>query len=259
MSSNQHQGNPGSVDGLPAADKHGDLQPVIDGVHYVEGTFRKFPILSFARGMTIIRCNPNEIAVVNAVRLSDNGERALLELGIVAHVIRLGMHDMDDAYYVRKFGATYWTFSSVDHANDLHVDKDLSVDGLPLSDARLIQFPHLPPKFAEAAILLHRPEGNVLITCDSVQNHDPVHGSLLARVVMPFMGFRGRSIFGPIWMKIVTKEMNDPTQLQHDLSVLRDIDFQYLLSGHGMLVDGTAKESLLASFAKTFPDISLES
>lgn len=240
------------LDDLPPARHHGELQRVADDVYYIEGTVHMFG-LKFPRGMTVIVCDGSELALVNAVRLSPEGEQKLLALGRVAHVVRIGTHDEDNAYYVRKFGARFWAFTTVEHAHNLQPDMNLKVDELPLRDSRIVIFPNLPPSMAEAAILLLRPNGNILVTCDSVQSHDPVRGNWLAKLTMPFMGFKGKCIFGPVWGKEVRKQMPDPTKFEKDMALLRELDFAHLLSGHGSITDGTAKSTLVDAYARTFP------
>lgn len=67
------------------------------------------PFFSFPRTMVVLSTNPgssaNELVVVNAVRLDEAQEAELLKLGTVVAVVRIGIHDQDTAYYVRKFGA----------------------------------------------------------------------------------------------------------------------------------------------------------
>ena len=47
----------------------------------------------------------------------------------------------------------------------------------------------------------------LLLTCDAVQHYgDYSNNNVLARLMMPFIGFPKRMLVGPIWLKIMTPD-----------------------------------------------------
>ena len=49
--------------------------------------------------------------------------------------------------------------------------------------------------------------GGFLLTCDCIQHYgDYRHNNLIARLLMPYIGFPKTTIVGPIWLKMMTPE-----------------------------------------------------
>ncbi len=236
----------------------------------MEGTITMPPLslFSFPRGMTILSTSPgssdNELVLVNPIRLDAKTEEELLKLGRVHSVVRIGLHERDMEYYKQTHGAKTYGF----------VDKEFkSVDGTPVGSfegapdfdlgagavppvpgLRVVNFPCLPKTFLECALVM---DNKVLITCDSIQSHEVPRGNLFTRIVMPFMGFKGKAVVGPMWMKMVLEILGDggKEKLEKDLLQLTHLQYEFLLTGHGYVVDGTAKtavdECLLAAFGNS--------
>ena len=88
---------------------HGDIDEIFPDVFLVRGTFRAGPGLSFGRNMIVLR-EGDALTLVNSVRLSPEGERALDRLGTVRHLVRLGFfHTRDDPYYRSPVSYTHLT------------------------------------------------------------------------------------------------------------------------------------------------------
>lgn len=215
---------------------HGALEPIVEDAWFVTGTVVFKPLVRLVRNMVVLR-HDGELTLINAVRLDEAGEAALDALGKVAHVIKIGIHGMDDAYYLDRYNAKHWK------AAELTVETELPVPGL-----RVFLFEHtLSP---EAALLLDR-DGGVLITCDSVQHwvpHDLM--SPMAKVVTRLMGFQQPAQIGPPWRK---KQTPAGGSLKPDFDRLAALSFDKLIGGHGGLLaqDGTA--TLKATIARTYP------
>lgn len=239
---------------------------VCPGVHYVEGPIVLPPLglVSFPRGMTILSTAPgsaeNELVLVNPIRLDDETEAELLKIGKVHSVVRIGLHERDMDYYVAKLNAkTYGLGSKVyedvvgtgqDFFGDL--DFDLEAGAMPpVPGLQFAVFDCLPSGFRECALVVR---DKVLITCDAVQCHETARGSLLTRLFAPLMGFKGKVIIGPSWMKLVLAKLGDDgkERLRKDLLQLKGMKYEFLLSGHGFVVDGTAKEILDNVLTETF-------
>lgn len=105
----------------------------------------------------------------------------------------------------------------------------------------------------EAALLLSLTQGNLLVTCDSVQNWVDTKGcSLMGGLVTRAMGFIQPAKIGPMWLKKMSG--NEPSQLRPDFERLLSHDFQHLIAGHGELLRDDAKEALRRSCARVFGD-----
>ena len=156
---------------LIVCNRHGAIQEVFPDVFSVTGTMRgEFfgSMWQFSRNMTIVR-EGGDLTLFNAVRLDDDGLAALDALGKVKNVVKLGsMHGHDDAFYIDRYGATFWAVADMPHADGIQVDRYLTPDGeLPVANASLFCFE--ATKLPEAILRLDR-EGGIMIACDSLQN-----------------------------------------------------------------------------------------
>ena len=198
--------------------------------------------------MTIIR-EGKDLTLVSAVRLSPEGEAELAKLGTVRHVVKIGhAHGMDDAYYLDRFGATYWALPGGARATDPSPDKELGPNSLPLKDAELFEF-QIPIE-KEGALLIKR-DGGILVTCDSVQNWVNTKGcSFPAKIFLRLSGFTRRAAqIGPIWRKKLTPEGKT---MRPDFDRLLELEFRHLIGGHGQPLIGSAKKALNATVKATF-------
>ena len=93
---------------FPPVEPHGSLEPIFEDAWYVTGSVVFKPLLRLPRNMVVLR-HGDELTVINSVRLSADGESALDALGKVTHVMKIGFHGMDDAYYLNRYGAKMWT------------------------------------------------------------------------------------------------------------------------------------------------------
>ncbi|MHC4507073.1 MAG: hypothetical protein ACYTFI_27640, partial [Planctomycetota bacterium] len=76
------------------------------------------------------------------------------------------------------------------------------------------------------------------------------HNSLLARLVMPFIGFPRTTIVGPVWLKLMTPEGGS---LESEFRRLLGLDFDTLLSAHGSLLRGGAHAAVERAVDRAFP------
>ena len=226
----------------PAPFPHGALLPLVDDVHYLVGSVRMGPGVRIGRTMTVL-VHEGELTLVNAIRLQDLGP--LEALGRVAHVVKIGIHGMDDAFYAKACGATRWALPGVDLPEPV---ERLSVDNLPVPWVSLFSFEHTVQP--EGALLADR-DGGVLITCDSVQNWpDTEQCSLLAKPLTSIMGFNARPAqIGPPWRKGMTPPGGS---LKEDFERMCQLPFRHLVGGHGKPLMGGAKEALMATVSATF-------
>lgn len=232
------------ADALP----HGDIEEIADGVFWVRGSTIMGPGLRITRNMTVVR-DGDTLTVLSAVRLSSDGEAELDRLGKVRHVVKLGrFHGMDDAYYLDRYGASYWALPDGAREEDPTPTETLAADHLPIGDAELFEF--RGTKAPEAALLVKR-AGGILVTCDAVQHWPDAAGcSLPAKLVTHLLGFRKRPAqIGPPWRKRMTPEGGS---LREDFERLAALPFAHLIGGHGGLLRDDAKQALQATVEATF-------
>lgn len=229
---------------FPAALPHGPITELFPDVFVVRGSFRMGPLVSIARNMIILR-EGRALTLVNAVRLSAEGEAELAQLGEVTHLVKLGFfHTLDDPYYRDRFSPTFWAPVPPDaRAEKLR-------EGAPGPVARASVFNFERAAKGEAALIVEQPQGNLLVTCDSVQNWVDGEGcSFMGGLVVRFMGFFEPAKIGPIWLKQMTNDQ--PSAMKPDFDRLLGLDFAHLIAGHGVLLRGEAKAALRRSCERT--------
>lgn len=230
----------------PEAWPHGPFEEVFPEVFFVTGAMRAEFFGSpwqFGRNMTVVR-EGDELTLINAVRLGDDGLAQLEALGKIRHVVRLGaLHGRDDAFYVGRTGAKYWSVAGAP-SSGVEVDHTLSSDALPISGASVFTFEHT--KLPEAILRLDRADG-IAIACDALQNWavpDPfIDDETHAR--MANLGFFTPANVGPAWMQI-----NEPAPA--DFARLKAMSFRHALCGHGAPLRDVAQASYHATFKRLF-------
>ena len=231
----------------PPAQPHGALEELFEDVFRVHGSMRMAPGMRIDRNMLVLR-QDGELTVIGPVRLDASGEAALDALGRVRHVLRLGnFHGVDDAYYVDHYGAEFWCQpNSLAYPEPLPSQLMTEQSMLPVDGAELFLF--RDTRHPEGAVLL--PRHGLLITCDALQHWSDREGcSLLARLVMPVLGFRRGSIVGPPWRKRMTPPGGS---LQADFERLLNLEFAHQIGAHGGLCRGNARELARAAVARAF-------
>ena len=217
---------------------HGPIDPLFEDVWRVNGSLEMKPTMRLARNMIVVR-NGEELTIINSVRLDNATEAKLQALGTIAHVVKIGLHGMDDAYYVDTFGAKMWALPGAHVSEGVTVTNELTADGgSPIPDLNVFVFA-LTNK-PEAALLLER-HGGLLITCDSVQHWEPSpRNSFVARLAMRLMGFMNAAQIGPPWLKIQTPAGGSA---RGDFDRLVALPFRHVIGGHGGLLrdDGPAR------------------
>jgi len=230
----------------PVLGPQGALEPIFTDVHRVWGSVKLAPPIRITRNMVVIT-HGGELSIIGAVRLRTAEEKRLEALGEIKHLIKLGTHGMDDAYYRDRYGAKLWALPKARLTEGLTVDEELREDRLPVPDAKLFVFEHTVAP--EAALLLER-DGGVLITCDSVQHWTNTAGcSLMAKLATRFMGFMKPAQIGPPWRKAMTPEGGS---LQPDFERLAALPFAHLVGGHGGVLRDQARERLAETILRVY-------
>lgn len=233
---------------FPAAQVHGPIREIAEGVHWVRGSVRMGPGVTINRLMVIVKSG-EELSLISSVRLSEQGEAELAKLGKVRNVIKLGaFHGMDDAYSVDRFQADYWALPGAELPAGITKSRELKQGSLPIPDADLFVFEKAVKP--EGALLVRR-AGGILVTVDSVQNWPDTEGcSLIAKAVTKVFGFTSRRAqIGPPWRKGMTPKGGS---LKGDFDRLASLEFRHLIGAHGGPLMDTAKTDLQATIAVTY-------
>jgi len=234
---------------LPAQ-AHGAIEALGDDVWWVPGTMRMNRWMGVSRNMVIVRSG-DELTLLNPIRLNAATEQQLEELGSVRHLVRLGcFHGCDDAYLKQRFKAEFWCQADSRTYPKPPPDHVLA-DGspLPFADAQLLVFKAV--KRPECALLIRRGHG-ILVTCDSLQHYTNwQRHSLIARLAMPLLGFSRRLLVGPLWLKFQTPAGGS---VRPDFERLLELDFDALISAHGVPLMQDAKTQARAAVERAFAD-----
>ena len=231
----------------PVVEPHGAIEQIFTGVYRVQGSVQMAPLVRIPRNMVVI-AHEGELTIIGAVRLRPAAEADLEALGRVAHVFKIGMHGMDDPYYVDRYRAKLWALPGARLSAGLVADATLAPDApLPFPDGRVFAFERTVAP--EAAILLER-DGGVLVTCDSVQNWTSTRGcSPVASLVTRLMGFIKPAQIGPVWRKEMTLKGGT---LRPDFERLAALPFKHLIGGHGEPLRDHARERLAETVVRVF-------
>lgn len=226
---------------FPAAMRHGPIEEPFEGIFTVRGTARFAPLLSITRNMIVLR-NAGELTIIGAVRMSPEGERELLRLGKIRHLVKLGhFHGMDDPYYVKKYAPVVWAAKDAEHKPGV-VTNEVLAPGAPLPVPKAVLFAFERSSKPEACLLLERDDG-ILVTCDSVQNWEDFGGcSLAGKLMMRTLGFGGAARIGPGWRRMA--EPKDGGGFRPDFVRLLALPWKHLLSAHGYPLRNDAREAL---------------
>jgi hypothetical protein len=232
---------------FPEAWPHGSIEELFPDVFFVSGTMiAEFfgAEWQFSRNMTVVREDGN-LTLISAVRLDDEGLAALDALGKVTNVVRIGsMHNHDDAFYVDRYGATYWAMPGMP-GDTPKVDKELSVGGeLPVGNASLFVFEHT--KLPESILRLDR-DGGIMIACDALQNWAEPDELIREDTVetMKGMNFFQKAGIGPAWMHVMEPKPEDFVRL-------KEVPFKHVLCGHGTPLRDTAQDDFHGTFKRVF-------
>jgi hypothetical protein len=223
---------------------HDPIRELFPDVYVVRSRFRVGPMAWIPRNMIIVR-EGDALTLVNAVRLSKEGEAELEKLGKVKHLVKLGhFHTLDDPYTRDRFAPTFWAPAPPD------AKTEKLVDGGPSPLSKATPFVFRAGQLGEAALVLEQAAGPLLITCDSVQNWANTDGcSLMGALACRVMGFLEPAKIGPIWIKRATD--GEPSRMWPDFERLLARDFRHLIAGHGDLLRDDAKAALTRSCDKT--------
>ncbi|KTD13735.1 hypothetical protein Lgra_0870 [Legionella gratiana] len=217
---------------------HGEIVKEFKGIYVVRGTnityFENMKI-QHSRNMIIIESD-GDLALINTVRLNEDGLRKLDELGCVKHVIQIGaFHGRDDGFYLDRYNACLWTVPTEDQEGKsrypiIHYLKN--ADELPIKNTHFFMFKNSAP--AEGFLYIDNHEG-IIITCDSIKNWveaDQFFSEDTAKAAKS-QGEIAKAQISPIWLKATGVQSSD-------FAPLLKLKFKHLLSAHGDVLRNTA-------------------
>lgn len=232
----------------PPALPHDEPREILPDVLFVHGSARMGPGMTINRNMVVLR-HEGELTLVNPIRLSDAGEKALEAFGTVRHAMRLGpAHGVDDPYTVARFGARFWCQAGSATYPEPKPDVVLE-DGveLPIPDLELIAYRETK---SPECVLLWRRHGGLLLSCDSIQHWERASRcSLPAKAVTYLMGFMHPANIGPPWRKFMTQ---DGGSLRPDFERILEQPFENLVGAHGQPLLGGANAALRKTVERVF-------
>lgn len=230
-----------------AATAQDSIVEIFPDVYLLRGSIRIASMMQMNRNMLIVK-QGQDLILINAVRLNDQGLKQLEQLGSVKHVIRLGdFHGLDDQFYLDQYQPEFW--SQVGHATYPNLIPQHVIDKNTVSPIKDSQFfIYASAKYPEAALLLQ--DHQLLITTDSVQYWDDwKYMNFLSKIILYVMGFRLGLFIGGPWLKKVSTQKNS---LKVDFEQLLKLDFIHLIAAHGNVLKNTAKTELNKVVSSTF-------
>ncbi|MFQ5635744.1 MAG: hypothetical protein ACE5G3_10515, partial [Gammaproteobacteria bacterium] len=150
---------------------------------------------------------------------------------------------------VARFRAQFWCQAGSTRYAEPRPDHELAEGApLPIAGAELLEFRET--KKPECVLLVNRGDG-LLITCDALQHYGTLERhSLVARVSMPFMGFRKTLLIGPLWLKYMTRGNGS---VRPDFERLAQLKFDALISAHGTPMMTGAHAALRKAIEHAYP------
>jgi hypothetical protein len=232
---------------FPSAMPHGDLEELFPDVFWMQGTVRIGPGIVINRNMLILR-HGGELSIINAIRPTANNLGAIEALGAVKNVVKIGMHGMDDAWFVERYGAKQWAAPGM---TGVDIDQELTPEG-PQVTPWVSTFAFRDTVKPELALLVDRDSG-LLITCDALQNwSDTERCSILAKGLSKVMGFSARPAnIGPPWLRAMTPAGGS---LKADFERLAALPFDHLIGGHGKPFSNGANAAVRSTISALFAD-----
>ena len=227
---------------------HGKVEKIDENIFMVRGSIKMNPLMRITRNMAIVR-QGYELSLINPIRVSREVELQIEALGSIKHLVRLGaFHGIDVPYYSEKYSASMWAQSGGSTYTVPKIDNEISAGcQLPFLNAEIIEF---NGSMQSECVLLLKVGKGLLLTCDALQNYgDYSYNNLLAKLLMPLIGFPRATIVGPIWLKFMTPENQS---LEVEFRKLLNLEFDSLLAAHGTLLEAGAHAAVEKAIDKAF-------
>jgi hypothetical protein len=240
------------------------------------------------RNMVVVRSDAGgktELSIINALKLTAEGERKLQKLGVITNIIRLGMTMYAgevDAYYLQTFpGVTRWAAGEFLNSMDLPIHEKLKETGAtPFPMCNIFNFKETA--IPESAILLFREgkHGNLLITSECLQHqldNEFVNMPIVAKMKLAGL-LESDIVVSQEWLKIMNPPSNGLKRqsskgarcnrprmrrmsslsgsqklVRGDFMRLLGMDFKRMVSTSGNVVKYGAKKGAVLAVEYAFP------
>ena len=185
------------------------------------------PGMRVGRTMTVIDGGEG-LVVFNAVRLDEESQAKLDELGDIKHLVKLSdSHGIDEPFYADCYKPTLWSLPGA-KLEELAPGEILAGEG-PVKGGVVVDYGQTAG-WRESAYWVPA-GGGTLVTCDAVQNcEDTEFASFGGKVMTSVMGFKGGVVVPPMWRRF--QKVSGPA-LKNTLSRLTELSFENLVTGHG--------------------------
>ena len=227
---------------------HGRIEQIFPDIFFVTGTNQaedQGRSIQTSRNMVIVR-SQHELSLINTVRLDDEGLKELEALGKVTNVVKIGaFHGRDDAFYLNRYQAKFWTLKGVKPENGQASHVAMIPNGtLPIPGSSLFIFETADQP---EGILHLSQQGGILISCDSIKNWtyvDRFFSRETGDAMMSEGSIRSANI-DSVWLSASHVKSIDFVRLM-------TISFRHLLSAHGEPLLNHAYERLSESIRRGF-------
>lgn len=221
--------------------------------------------LKINRNMVVLRTDSDSLTLINPLLLSPAGEKALLKLGTINNIVRLG-HTMnfydgaavEDRYYLSKFKCKRWAPGKLTSCPNLPVHKLIKKGGdTPHPDCHFFVFKSTVER--EAVVMLSRDKGgNVLITGDCLQHQvDNPYINVPTQVKFRMAGFLdAKVVISKKWLTNMSGTGPEQLEKVHkSFETMMQAQFQRFIStsGNGMLTKAT-REEIAVAIQRSFPE-----
>jgi len=235
----------------------------------VRGDFYMIPYLvALTNTMTIYKCpKTGELSIFNAFRCVPELEQQILQLGPIAHVVKLGQfHGHADAYYVRaphflnpetKKKPKLWTLPGGTVAPATEADEILSSTNLPVEGAKLFHMEGHP--FPEGLMTVPSSDGkHCLIGTDSLIHIPDVsivgYGGRFLFYIMGFVLQAAQDVPQPaaLWFKNTGKIMGVGCVRQWYQEIAA-MEWTYFVGGHGIFARNVDHQKMVEAMEQQLP------
>jgi len=233
------------------------VEKLDDNVFCIHATARVRKVARINRNIIVLRHNKRQLTLISPVRLDEEGEAKLLQLGTPIRIIRLAPTQgvLHDRYYLRKFPQVRRWAPAESSDDDVPVHRLLlDEDDAILPACHVFCFQETAEPEC-ALVLLQDYVGNLLVTSQALQAHRenqliniPMRAKLASDGMMA-----GEAVIPPPWLKRVTHGSNHRKRLRADFERLLRLDFDRLVSSSGVMIYQGAKEKAVLAVERAFP------
>jgi hypothetical protein len=244
-----------SSQALPPAYKIKSISEIEDDVYLIQGKTSCRKAIQKNRNMVILRRhvigNQYELTLINPIRIEENDMEELNKLGKIYSLIRLGstIGECEDQYYLNKYpNAIRLAPGNASNTSKLPIHH-LLTDHSFLLDERTQVFIFKGTSQPEAALLLQRPSGNILVTSESLESDQPSQGMSYFAKKSKVKSDMLPMVIPPSWLKNMSTKQGS---LRDEFERLSKLDFSRQVGASGKWVHSHAKESTVLAVNKCF-------